>query len=89
MRLKEYLCVLETVRHEIWVASRRVQQLAKGDRDAVLLMTMPGVGYYNALLIKSEIGDAKLFPSAKQLCSYAGFVPSAYASGNSATMTHN
>ena len=48
----------------------------------MLLMTIPGVGYYSALLIKSEIGDVKRFPSAKQLCSYAGLVPSTHASGN-------
>ena len=80
--LEGYLSVLDTVRQEIKVASRRVQRLAEEDRDAMLLMTVPGVGYYSALLIKSEIGDIKRFPSAKQLCSYAGLVPSTYASGN-------
>ena len=54
--LEGYLSVLDTVRREIEVASGRVQLLAKEDRDAMLLMTIPGVGYYSALLIKSEIG---------------------------------
>jgi len=80
--LEGYLFVLETVRHEIGGASKRVQQLAEDDQDSRLLMTIPGVGYYSALLIKSEIGDVKRFPSAKQLCSYAGLVPSTHASGN-------
>jgi len=80
--LEGYLSVLDTIRREIWIASKKVQQLAEGDRDAMLLMTISGVGYYSALLIKSEIGDVKRFPSAKQLCSYAGLVPSTYASGN-------
>lgn len=80
--LMGYLSVLETVRHEIRDASKRVERLAEDDRDAVLLMTIPGVGYYSALLIKSEIGDVKRFPSAKQLCSYAGLVPLTHASGN-------
>lgn len=80
--------MLEAVRQEIQVASRRVQQLAQKDRDAMLLMTVPGVGYYSALLIKSEIGDIKRFPSAKQLCSYAGLVPSTYASGNTCYHGH-
>jgi len=70
------------VRYEIGGASKKVQQLAEDDQDSMLLMTIPGVGYYSALLIKSEIGDVKRFPSAKQLCSYAGLVPSTYASGN-------
>lgn len=86
--LEGYLSVLDTVRQEIKVASRRVQRLAEEDRDAMLLMTVPGVGYYSALLIKSEIGDVKRFPSAKQLCSYAGLVPSTYASGNTCYHGH-
>ena len=80
--LEGYLCVLETLKHEIRSASKRVRQLAEDDQDSRLLMTIPGVGYYSALLIKSEIGDVKRFPSAKQLCSYAGLVPSTHASGN-------
>jgi len=86
--LEGYLSVLETVRHEIRGVSKRIQQLAEDDQDSMLLMTIPGVGYYSALLIKSEIGDVKRFPAAKQLCSYAGLVPSTYASGNTCYHGH-
>ena len=74
--------MLETVRREIKSVSKKIQHLAEEDRDSILLMTIPGVDYYSVLLIRSEIGDVKRFPSAKQLCSYAGLVPSTYASGN-------
>jgi transposase len=80
--LEGYLNVLDTVREEIKSVSKRVQQVAEQDNDAMLLMTIPGVGYYSALLIKSEIGDVKRFPSAKRLCSYSGLVPSTHQSGN-------
>ena len=80
--LDGYLTVLDTVRNEIKTVSRRVQQVAEQDSDAILLMTIPGVGYYSALLIKSEIGDVQRFPSAKRLCSYSGLVPSTHTSGN-------
>ena len=80
--LEGYLTVLDAIRQEIKIASKRVQQLAEGDQDAMLLMTIPGMGYYSALLTRSEIGDVRRFPSAKQLCSYAGLVPSTYASGS-------
>jgi transposase len=86
--LEGYVSVLEAVRREIRVASKRVQQLAQEDPEAMLLMTIPGVGYYSALLIRSEIGDVKRFPSAKKLCSYAGLVPSTYASGNTCYHGH-
>jgi transposase len=86
--LEGYISVLEAVRHEIKVVSKKIQYIAEGDRDAMLLMSVPGVGYYSALTIISEIGDVKRFPSAKQLCSYAGLVPSTYASGNTCYHGH-
>jgi transposase len=86
--LEGYLTVLDSVRQEIQTASKRVQQLAEADTDSRLLMTIPGMGYYSALLTKSEIGDVKRFRSAKQLCSYAGLVPSTHASGNTCYHGH-
>jgi len=80
--LEGYLSVLDSVRQEIRTASKKVQQLAEKDADTRLLMTIPGMGYYSALLTKSEIGDVRRFRSAKQLCNYAGLVSSTYASGN-------
>jgi len=80
--LEGYLTVLEVVRKEIHLASKKVQELAEGGHDAMLLMSIPGMGYYSALMTASEIGDVKRFRSAKQLCAYAGLVPSTHASGN-------
>jgi transposase len=80
--------VLDAVRVEIRAASKKVQQLAEEDRDALLLMSIPGMGYYSALLTTSEIGDVKRFRSAKQLCAYAGLVPSTHASGNTCFHGH-
>ena len=48
---------------------------------ARLLMTIPGIGYYSALLIVSEIGDINRFPDSYHLCSYAGLIPSTRSSG--------
>ena len=80
--LEGYLCALETVRREIKSVIKTIQHLAEVNSDSILLMTTPGVDYYSVLEIRSEIGDVKRFPSAKQLCSYAGFVASTYTSGN-------
>jgi transposase len=48
---------------------------------AKLLVTVPGIGYYSALLIVSEIGDINRFSDSYHLCSYAGLVPSTRSSG--------
>ncbi len=46
------------------------------------------VGYYSALLIKSEIGNVKRSPSAKQFSSYAGLVHSTHTSENLCSHGH-
>ena len=46
-----------------------------------LLMSIPRIGYYSALLVMREIGDIGRFPFGEKLCSYAGLIPSTYASG--------
>jgi transposase len=88
MALEGYLSILDATRQEIHTASKKVQQLAEEDPDAMVLMTIPGMGYYSALLTKSEIGDVNRFRSAKQLCAYAGLVPSTHASGNTCFHGH-
>jgi len=66
---------------EIRLLSRQLRRLARDDEDVRLLMSIPSVGYYLALLIKAEIGDVNRFISGDHLCSYAGIVPSTHSSG--------
>ena len=74
--VESYLRFIGLFSEEIKLFSRELQGLAEGDEDVKLLMTIPGVGYYSALLIASEVGDIARFPFAENLCSYAGLVPS-------------
>ena len=67
--------------YEIKVLSNEIKDLAEEDGDVRLLMTVPGIGYYSALLVKSEIGEVGRFAFAEKLCCYAGLVPSTHASG--------
>ena len=53
-----------------------------------LLQTIPGVGPLIAAICIAEIGDVKRFPSAKQVVSYAGLVPSEYSSGGKVRRSH-
>jgi transposase len=80
--VESYLRVIETLDDEIRLLSRQLKGLAQSDEDVKLLMTIPGIGYYSALLVKSEIGDINRFPFGDRLCSYAGLVPSTHASGS-------
>jgi transposase len=76
-----YLRILESLDREIDALSDVLKEKASDDEDVKLLTTIPGIGYYSALLIKSEIGEIVRFPKGEKLCSYAGLVPSVRASG--------
>ena len=80
-RINGYLRIIESLNDEINTVSKRILLLAKEDENAKLLMTIPGIGYYSALLIVSEVGDIDRFPDSYHLCSYAGLIPSTRSSG--------
>ena len=74
------LAALDKLDQLIDEISQKILSAAKDDFDCQLLMTIPGISYFTALVIKSEIGDISRFSNAKKLCSYAGLIPSTYAS---------
>lgn len=80
-RIDGYLDVLESLNTKIKDASAMTRSIASDNETCRLLMTIPGIGYYSAVLIESEIGDIKRFPDSQHLCSYAGLVPSTHSSG--------
>lgn len=81
--VSQLLPVIEVLDRQITEVSAIIDRVAIENGDARLLTTIPGVGYYIALLLVAEIGDVNRFPSSEKLCSYAGLVPSVRRSGNS------
>jgi len=80
--LDRYLNIIEAINAEIYGIDKQIRLLAKSDESAKLLMTIPGISYYSALLIVAEIGDIKRFSNHEKLCSWAGIVPSVHSSGS-------
>jgi transposase len=80
--LNRYLETLDHLNEQVDKISSVIEKTAKLDFDCQLLMTIPGISYYSALMIKSEIGDIARFSNANKLCSYAGLIPSTYASAD-------
>jgi len=76
-----YLRLMGPLSREVLLLSKELRGMARDDPEVQLLMTIPGVGYYIALLIKAEIGDVGRFSSCDHLASYAGLVPSTRSSG--------
>jgi len=81
--LDQYLSLLDHYEEEITLATKAVEQHAAESKDAALLMSIPGVSFVSALSILSEIDTIARFGNGKQIASYAGLVPTVYASGES------
>jgi transposase len=80
-RVQGYLRLIGSVNAEIKEASKLVMEKAADNEDAKLLMTIPGISYYSALLISSEIGNIGRFADSSSLVAYAGLSPSTHSSG--------
>lgn len=75
------LCQLDLMRRQVDEVQGELARRAETDPAVRRLMTMPGVDYYSAQVILTEIGDVTRFPSSKHLASYAGLVPRVMQSG--------
>lgn len=75
--------VMATLDRQIAKMSWDMKRMCGEDPRARLLTTIPGVGYYIALLLVVEIGDMNRFPDSESLCSYGGLVPTVWQSGDS------
>lgn len=79
--LASELELLELLERKIAESNTAVKDMAKGDEQVRLLRSIPGIGPFFSVLIAKEIDDIGQFRDEKKLCSYAGLVPSTYASG--------
>lgn len=86
--LDGYLELIEAVDKKVEESEKEIEQRVKANPQAMLLDSLPGVGYYTALLIVSEIGEISRFPDSSHLASYAGLVPSVHSSGGKTRYGH-
>jgi transposase len=84
--LAGYIRLAEAFNEELARLKQAIAGLAYDHPYARILDTHPGISDYSGLLIAVEIGDIARFPTAGQLCSYAGLVPSMHASGGKVRM---
>ena len=79
--MRENLKLLEALDTLIKDAEREIQHLVGDDPRVSLLRSIPGLGPILAVVVALEIDDIGRFGAAPKLASYAGLVPSTYASG--------
>lgn len=78
--INDFLYIIDSLNRRIKQADQFINKWAKTDPQAQLLMSMPGIGIYSAAIIRAEVAEIDRFPRAKELCSYAGLVPSTRSS---------
>ena len=66
---------LEAIQLQVEQLNEQLLQEFDRRREAQLIATIPGIGFYGALLIWAEIADVNRFPDPEHLCSYAGLTP--------------
>ena len=81
--LASYLELIETLTAEIKRLDAAIEERAGSLKETQLLITIPGVSYYSALLIYAELGGINRFDGAKQVVSYVGLNPVIRESGDS------
>lgn len=80
--IKKYCGLIAHLTKKLAEIEKEINLLARYDLDTKNLLTIPGIGNFSALLIKSEIIDINRFKSFNRLCAYAGLAPRVSASAN-------
>jgi len=88
LELEQCLALLEFLTELEKRSSKLIRQLAGESEDCRLLMTIPGIGCHNALLIMAEIGDIHRFSNGEKYASYCGLVPTVHISERTVRYGH-
>lgn len=81
--LQKHLKLLEHFEKLVAAEDKWVTKTAKSNSDAQLLMTIPGIGEFSALLILAELGTISRFTRSAQVVNFAGLVPTLRQSASS------
>lgn len=80
-RREDLFQVMALLDRQIASLDAAVNEAAKQNENARLLMTQPGVGSITSLAFVLTMGDVSRFPRGKQVASYLGLIPSEHSSG--------
>lgn len=80
--VEKYVTQLKWYRRQIFDYKKELIAMISGDDDIKNLITIPGISYFSAALIKSQIADISRFATFNRLCAYAGLAPRVHQSGD-------
>lgn len=79
-RREDLLGLLTSLEEQIQPLDRAVEEAARQNRQAQLLMSQPGVGPITALAFVLTLGEVSRFRRGKQVASYLGLIPREHSS---------
>lgn len=88
MALDNYLKVLEDLNERIEDVESVMREKAEVTEEVKWLMSIPGIGFHNALLILSETGEIARFSKPQSFVCYAGLAPKVEQSGEQVRHGH-
>ncbi len=82
MLIVNHIKRIEYLTEKLYSIRKEVEKTAEQDKDILNLISICGLSYFSAALIKSEIIDIFRFKSFNRLCAYAGLAPRVSSSAN-------
>jgi len=80
--VEKYIEQLKWYRIKLYEYRKELERIVTLDQDMLNLMTIPGISFFSAALIKTTIADIARFKSFNRLCAYAGLAPRVSQSAN-------
>ena len=71
----------DLLEEQLKAVDKKIAERAVADEQVLLLETVPGMGHYSALAIRSRIGNVERFKHADSLANYFGLTPGCRNSG--------
>lgn len=79
--LSQRLELIDELGEKIEELDKEIVSIGSTIDEVELLLTIPGIGPYRALVIHAEVGEIERFDTAEELVSYAGLDPTVRESG--------
>lgn len=79
--VKNYIKLVNLLEQQIQQTTYKIHLEMHNHPQVLLLLEIPGIDVFLAVVIILEIGDIRRFPSSKHLCSFCGVVPTVRQSG--------
>lgn len=86
--ITNYLRIGQAQREELLLVNRQTRAMSQNaayKHNFDLLISIPGIGLFTAMMFLVQVGEIRRFETLDELCNYIGLVPSMHGSGDKIT----